>query len=78
MGCVFCESEGCRICGHSGWIEVLGCGMVHTEVFRQVGIVNELFTGYAFGLGIERTSKETREAPDHHFLRPYNTGTTQS
>jgi len=54
MGCVFCESEGCRICGHSGWIEVLGCGMVHTEVFRQVGIDNELFTGYAFGLGIER------------------------
>ncbi len=54
MGCVFCESEGCRICGHSGWIEVLGCGMVHTEVFRKVGIDNELFTGYAFGLGIER------------------------
>ncbi len=54
MGCVFCESKGCRICGHSGWIEVLGCGMVHTEVFRQVGIDNELFTGYAFGLGIER------------------------
>ncbi len=54
MGCVFCEGQGCRICGHSGWIEVLGCGMVHTEVFRQVGIDNELYTGYAFGLGIER------------------------
>ena len=54
MGCVFCEGKGCRICGHSGWIEVLGCGMVHTEVFRQVGIDNEEFTGYAFGLGIER------------------------
>ncbi len=54
MGCVFCEGKGCRICGHSGWIEVLGCGMVHPEVFRQVGIDNELFTGYAFGLGIER------------------------
>jgi phenylalanyl-tRNA synthetase alpha chain len=54
MGCVFCDGGGCRICGHSGWIEVLGCGMVHTEVFRQVGIDNELFTGYAFGLGIER------------------------
>ena len=54
MGCVFCDGKGCRICGHSGWIEVLGCGMVHTEVFRQVGIDNEEFTGYAFGLGIER------------------------
>ena len=54
MGCVFCGGKGCRICGHSGWIEVLGCGMVHTEVFRQVGIDNEKYTGYAFGLGIER------------------------
>ena len=54
MGCVFCAGEGCRICGHTGWIEVLGCGMVHTEVFRQVGIDNETYTGYAFGLGIER------------------------
>ena len=54
MRCVFCGGEGCRICGHSGWIEVLGCGMVHTEVFRQVGIDNEAYTGYAFGLGIER------------------------
>ena len=54
MGCVFCGGRGCRICAHSGWVEVLGCGMVHTEVFRQVGIDNEAYTGYAFGLGIER------------------------
>ena len=54
MGCVFCEGAGCRVCGHSGWLEVLGCGMVHPEVFKQVGIDNEEFTGYAFGLGIER------------------------
>jgi phenylalanyl-tRNA synthetase alpha chain len=54
MGCVFCEGEGCRICGHTGWLEVLGCGMVHPAVFDQVGIDNEAYTGYAFGLGIER------------------------
>ncbi len=54
MGCVFCEGAGCRICGHTGWLEVLGCGMVHPAVFEQVGIDNEAYTGYAFGLGIER------------------------
>lgn len=54
MGCVFCNGAGCRICGQSGWLEVLGCGMVHPEVFTQVGIDNERYTGYAFGLGIER------------------------
>lgn len=54
MGCVFCDGAGCRICGQSGWLEVLGCGMVHPEVFTQVGIDNERYTGYAFGLGIER------------------------
>ena len=54
MGCVFCDGAGCRICGQSGWLEVLGCGMVHPEVFTEVGIDNERYTGYAFGLGIER------------------------
>ncbi len=54
MGCVFCEGAGCRICGHTGWLEVLGCGMGHPAVFEQVGIDNETYTGYAFGLGIER------------------------
>ncbi len=54
MGCVFCEGRGCRVCQQTGWLEVLGCGMVHPEVFHQAGIDNEQFTGYAFGLGIER------------------------
>ncbi|MEJ2589828.1 MAG: phenylalanine--tRNA ligase subunit alpha [Candidatus Thiodiazotropha sp.] len=52
--CVMCGGEGCRVCGQSGWIEVLGCGMVHPEVFRHVGIDSEKYTGYAFGVGIER------------------------
>ena len=56
IGCIFCEGEGCRICQRTGWIEILGCGMVHPEVFRHVGIDNEAYTGYAFGMGIERVT----------------------
>lgn len=52
--CVICGSSGCRVCKNTGWIEVLGCGMVHPEVFRHVGIDSERFTGFAFGLGVER------------------------
>lgn len=52
--CVMCNGDGCRVCGHTGWLEVLGCGMVHPEVFRHVGIDSEKYTGYAFGMGIER------------------------
>ena len=54
--CVMCEGGGCRVCGHTGWLEVLGCGMVHPEVFKHAGIDNEKFTGYAFGVGVERLS----------------------
>jgi phenylalanyl-tRNA synthetase alpha chain len=54
IGCVMCSGSGCRVCGQTGWIEVLGCGMVHPEVFRHTGIDNDIYTGYAFGLGIER------------------------
>lgn len=54
ISCVFCLGEGCRVCKHSGWLEVLGCGMVHPEVFRHAGVDSERFTGYAFGLGVER------------------------
>ncbi|MGB5427877.1 MAG: phenylalanine--tRNA ligase subunit alpha [Gammaproteobacteria bacterium] len=52
--CVMCAGEGCRVCGQSGWLEVLGCGMVHPKVFDQVGIDNERYTGFAFGMGVER------------------------
>jgi phenylalanyl-tRNA synthetase alpha chain len=52
--CVMCGGEGCRVCSHTGWLEVLGCGMVHPEVFRHVGIDSEKYTGYAFGMGVER------------------------
>ena len=52
--CVMCSGEGCRVCGHSGWLEVLGCGMVHPKVFDYAGIDNERYTGFAFGMGVER------------------------
>lgn len=54
ISCVFCASKGCRICKNTGWIEILGCGMVHPEVFRHVGIDSEKYTGFAFGVGVER------------------------
>lgn len=52
--CVNCGGSGCRVCKQSGWLEILGCGLVHPNVFAQVGIDNEQFTGFAFGMGVER------------------------
>jgi phenylalanyl-tRNA synthetase alpha chain len=52
--CVICRGSGCRVCKESGWLEILGCGMIHPEVFRFVNYDAEKFTGFAFGLGIER------------------------
>ena len=54
MSCVFCESQGCRTCKHTGWLEISGCGMVHPNVLRASGLDAERFTGYAFGAGIDR------------------------
>ncbi len=52
--CVICDGSGCRVCSHTGWIEVLGAGMVHPEVFRHVGYDPQEVSGFAFGLGMER------------------------
>jgi len=52
--CFLCNGSGCRVCKQSGWLEILGCGMVHPHVFQAVGYDHERYTGYAFGLGIER------------------------
>ena len=52
--CVICGGSGCRVCKHSGWLEVLGCGMVHPAVFAKVGIDSKRYTGYALGTGVER------------------------
>jgi len=52
--CVMCAGQGCRVCSRTGWLEVLGCGMVHPELFRHTGVDGEKYTGYAFGMGVER------------------------
>lgn len=52
--CVMCRGEGCRVCSETGWLEILGSGMVDPEVFKMVGYDPEEVTGYAFGMGIER------------------------
>ncbi len=54
IACVMCKGAGCRVCGQSGWLEVLGCGMVHPRVFQNVGIDSERYAGFAFGMGVER------------------------
>jgi phenylalanyl-tRNA synthetase alpha chain len=52
--CVLCGGRGCRVCKHTGWLEMGGCGMVHPNVFRACGVDAERYTGYAFGFGIDR------------------------
>ncbi len=54
ISCVFCDGKGCRVCKESGWVEVMGCGMVHPEVLRHGGIDPAEYSGWAFGLGVER------------------------
>jgi len=54
MQCVHCGGEGCRVCSHTGWLEIMGCGMVHPRVFEMSGIDPDRYAGFAFGMGVER------------------------
>lgn len=54
--CWVCDGEGCRVCKGEGWIEILGCGMVHPKVLENCGIDSEVYSGFAFGIGVERTA----------------------
>lgn len=54
IACVMCAGKGCRVCSNTGWLEILGSGMVHPNVLESVGYDSEKFTGYAFGMGVER------------------------
>ena len=54
VSCIFCKGRGCSICKHVGWLEILGCGMVDPEVYKSVKYDSDKWTGYAFGMGIER------------------------
>lgn len=54
VGCPFCDKTGCKICSHTGWIELLGCGMIHPNVLEGAGVDPKSYTGFAWGIGIER------------------------
>ena len=54
IGCIFCAGKGCRVCKTTGWLEVMGCGMVNPKVFEMSGYASDEYTGFAFGMGVER------------------------
>ncbi|CAA6805504.1 MAG: Phenylalanyl-tRNA synthetase alpha chain (EC [uncultured Sulfurovum sp.] len=66
ISCIFCKGEGCRVCSHTGWLEVLGCGIVDSNVFDAVEYKN--VSGYAFGLGVERFAMLLHKVPDLRML----------
>lgn len=73
VGCVFCRPDdgsrkSCRVCKSTGWLEVLGCGMIHPDVFRACDIDPERYTGFAFGVGIERLTMLQYDIPDIRLL----------
>ena len=64
MSCTICGGKGCTVCKHSGWVEIMGCGMVDPNVFKAVGYDSEKYTGFAFGMGIERVTMLTTGVDD--------------
>ena len=69
IGCVFCKRPdgtrpGCNVCKHTGWIEILGCGMIHPVVFEHCGIDPKEYTGFALGMGLERVAMLRYDIPD--------------
>ncbi len=62
--CFKCGGEGCRVCGGTGWIEILGCGMVHPHVLAECGIDPEIYSGFAFGMGVDRIAMLKLEIDD--------------
>ncbi len=66
--CVFCKGGGCSICKQTGWIEILGAGMIHPAVFEHCGIDPEKYTGFAFGMGVERIAMLRYDIPDLRML----------
>ncbi|MDT8397655.1 MAG: phenylalanine--tRNA ligase subunit alpha [Pseudomonadales bacterium] len=66
--CVSCHGQGCRVCSNSGWLEVLGCGMVHPKVLRYSGVDPEKYTGFAFGMGVDRLAMLRYQIKDLRLL----------
>lgn len=69
ISCTVCGGSGCNLCKHTGWVEILGCGMVHPNMLRNFGIDPEVYTGFAFGMGVERITQVKFEVND---LRLYS------
>ena len=80
ISCLICKGKGCNVCKHTGWVEILGCGMVHPKVLENCGIDPEKYTGFAFGMGVERMTmlkyqiRDLRlfSENDIRFLRQFN------
>lgn len=68
ISCTVCKGKGCRICKNTGWLEILGCGMVHPVVFEYAGYDNEKYQGYAFGFGIDRMAMLKYAIPSINLL----------
>ncbi|MCL2606375.1 MAG: phenylalanine--tRNA ligase subunit alpha [Coriobacteriia bacterium] len=68
VSCGICDGSGCRFCGNTGWIEILGCGMVDPEVFMHSGVDTETYTGFAFGMGVDRIAALRYDIPDIRIL----------
>ncbi|MCL4554756.1 MAG: phenylalanine--tRNA ligase subunit alpha [Actinobacteria bacterium] len=68
VSCGICAGSGCRFCGNTGWLEILGCGMVDPNVFEYVGIDSERYGGFAFGMGVERIAALKYDLPDLRML----------
>jgi phenylalanyl-tRNA synthetase alpha chain len=69
ISCTVCGGSGCNLCKHTGWVEILGCGMVHPNMLRNFGIDPEVYTGFAFGMGVERITQIKYQVND---LRLYS------
>lgn len=81
ISCLICKGKGCNVCKHSGWVEIAGSGMVHPNVLKNCGVDPEEFTGFAFGMGIERVAQllynvndlRLYSENDVRFLKQFNT-----
>lgn len=69
ISCTVCGGSGCSLCKHTGWVEILGCGMVHPNMLRNFGIDPDVYTGFAFGMGVERITQVKYQVND---LRLYS------
>ena len=83
ISCLICKGAGCNVCKHTGWVEILGSGMVHPKLLENCGIDSNKYTGFAFGMGIERIAMLKYELRnlrlfsenDLRFLQQFTAGT---